>query len=76
MGKGKGAISRYGSRVPQNHNLLEFTGFNLHEVARLKKILSNKINIPLKITSLFFKKKNTIIYKKNENFFSLRRYHN
>jgi ribosomal protein L16/L10AE len=76
MGKGKGALSRYCSRVLQNHNLLELSGFNLHDVQRLKKILSKKVNIPLKITSCFFKQKNTILNKKNENFFFLKKYQN
>lgn len=74
MGKGKGALSRYCSRVFQNHNLFEFSGFNLCELVRLKKILNKKINIPLKITSSFFVKKNTTINQKNENFFSIQRY--
>ena len=76
MGKGKGSLNRYCSRVLQNHNLLELSGFNLHEVNRLKKILFKKINIPLKITSCFFKQKNSILHKKNENFFFLKKYNN
>ena len=76
MGKGKGAISRYCARVLQNHNLLEFSGFNLHELLRLKKIFCKKTNIPLKITSSFFNQKNLILNKKNENFFSFKKYHN
>lgn len=76
MGKGKGALNRYCSRVLQNHNLFEFTGFNLCEIVKLKKILNKKINIPLKITSTFFKRKNTIINQKNENFFFLKKYFN
>lgn len=76
MGKGKGALNRYCSRVLQNHNLFEFVGFNLCELIRLKKILNKKINIPLKITSTFFENKNTVVGKRNENFFSLKKYHN
>ena len=75
MGKGKGALSRYCSRVLQNHNIMEFSGFNLHELKRLKSILNKKINIPLKITTSFFLCKNTIINKKNENLFSLKKYY-
>ena len=38
MGKGKGALNRYCSRVLQNHTLFEFSGFNLRELVNLKKI--------------------------------------
>lgn len=76
MGKGKGALSRYCSRVLQNHNLFEFSGFNLCELVRLKRILNTKVNIPLKISSNFFKSKSTIFSKKNENLFYLKRYYN
>jgi len=74
MGKGKGSLSRYCSRVLQNHNLFEFIGFNLCELVRLKKILNNKINIPLKINSSFFTNKSIIINQRNENFFFLQKY--
>ncbi len=75
MGKGKGALNRYCSRVFQNHNLFEFSGFNLCELRRLQKILNKKINIPLKITTSFFSTKNTIFNKRNENIFFLKRYY-
>ena len=55
MGKGKGALSRYCSRVLQNHSLFEFSGFNLREVLVLKKIFNKKVNIPTKINVDFFK---------------------
>lgn len=74
MGKGKGALNRYCSRVVQNHNLFEFCGFNLSEVLKLKKIFNKKINIPLKIISTFFYCKNTVFKKKNENLFTIRKY--
>ena len=30
MGKGKGSVARYCSRVLWNHNIFEFAGFNIH----------------------------------------------
>jgi len=74
MGKGKGTLSRYCARVLQNHNLLEFSGFNLSEVIRLKRIFNKKVHIPTKIHSSFFLNKNYKICEKNENLFSGRRY--
>jgi hypothetical protein len=75
MGKGKGALNRYCSRVLQNHNLFEFSGFNLCELRRLQKILGKKINVPLKITTSFFFSKSTIFNKKNENLFFIKIYY-
>jgi hypothetical protein len=75
MGKGKGALSRYCSRILHNHNLLEFSGFNLHEIFVLKKILKKKVNIPTKIIGDFFKNKNIIVDGRfNENFFFFKKY--
>ena len=77
MGKGKGALARYCSRIVQNHNLFEFSGFNLRELFRLKKIFKKKINIPLKIRGNFFDNKQ---YKfnggcsGNQNFFFFKKY--
>lgn len=74
MGKGKGTFSRFCSRVLQNHNLLEFSGFNLREVMVLKRIFKKKVNVPIKITSDFFKNKNYILSNINENFYFLKKY--
>jgi ribosomal protein L16/L10AE len=74
MGKGKGTLSRFCSRVLQNHNLLEFSGFNLREIMVLKAIFKKKVNIPTKIGSNFFKKNNYILSNLNENFFFLKKY--
>ena len=74
MGKGKGTLSRFCTRIFQNHNLLEFSGFNLRDIISLKKILKKKINIPTKINSNFFCNKQYIFCNKNENFFFYRRY--
>ncbi len=74
MGKGKGALSRYCSRVFQNHSLLEFSGFNLREVFILKKILKKKVSIPTKIIGSFFKNKNYFFADSNENFFFFTKY--
>ena len=54
MGKGKGALSRYCSRVFQNQNIFEFSGFNFKNVIRLKKIFNKKVNIPTTIHWSFF----------------------
>ena len=76
MGKGKGTISRYCSRIFQNHNLLEFTGFNLRELISLRKIFKKKIQIPTKIHSNFFLNKNYIFNLKNQNFFFFKKFKN
>lgn len=62
MGKGKGGLSRYCSRILKNHNIFEFAGFNFYELVFLKKIFKKKINIPIKILSNFFFKKNYTIH--------------
>lgn len=75
MGKGKGSLSRYCSRVFKNHNIFEFSGFNLKEVFFLKKIFKRKVNIPLKIYSNFFLRKTyKYTYNSVENFFFNRKY--
>ena len=74
MGKGKGALTRYSSRVKQNHNLFEFVGFNLKDLFKLKKIFLKKTNIPLKIYSNFFLNKYSKHYNKVENIFFFKRY--
>lgn len=74
MGKGKGALSRYCSRVLQNHNLLEFSGFNLREIFFLKKILKKKVNIPTKIISNFFVNKYYLFGNLSENLFAFKKY--
>ncbi len=74
MGKGKGALSRYCSRILQNHNIFEFSGFNLKEVFTLKKILKKKLNLPTKIIADFFKNNNYIYTQKNEKFFFFKKY--
>ena len=76
MGKGKGSLSRYCSRVKQNHNLFEFVGFNLQEIFSIKNIFKKKTNIPLKIYSNFFINKNFNIFSKNEIFFFFRFFKN
>jgi len=74
MGKGKGALSRYCSRILQNHNLLEFNGFNLREVFFLKKILKKKVNIPTKIIGNFFVNKYYLFDNLSENLFAFKKY--
>jgi len=71
MGKGKGTLARYCSRTFQNHSLFEFSGFNLHELFRLRKIFNKKVNIPIKIYSDFFINKH---YKFNQNNFGNQSY--
>ena len=76
MGKGKGALSRYCSRIKQNHNLFEFIGFNLRDLIKLKTIFLKKTNIPVKIQSNFFIQKGYNFKNKNENFFFFKKYKN
>lgn len=76
MGKGKGSLNRYCSRTYKNHNLFEFIGFNLKDLLSLKKIFKKKTNIPLKIGSQFFLNKSLVVYKKNQNLFSFKKYQN
>jgi ribosomal protein L16/L10AE len=76
MGKGKGALARYCSRILKNHNLFEFSGFNLKELFFLKKIFKKKVNIPIKIYSSFFLNKSyKYLFNKNEVFFFNKKYH-
>ena len=74
MGKGKGGLVRFCARILQNHNLFEFTGFNLKELFFLKKILKKKINIPFRIFGNFFINKSYRFIYKNENFFFFKTY--
>ena len=74
MGKGKGALARFCSRVFQNHNIFEFIGFNIKEVIFLKKIFKKKVNIPVKILGNFFLNKQYRYLNQIENFFYFKRY--
>jgi ribosomal protein L16/L10AE len=74
MGKGKGSLTRYCARILQNHNLFEFSGFNLSEVFKIKKIFKKKVNINTKIYSNFFLNKQYIYSCKNQYFFFFKRY--
>lgn len=77
MGKGKGSISRYCSRILKNHNVFEFSGFNLKELFFLKKIFKKKINIPVTLYSTFFlNKQYKHSYNRMENFFFNKKYNN
>lgn len=76
MGKGKGALNRYCTRISQNHNLFEFSGFSLNELSRLKKIFQKKVKIPVKINSNFFINKNYLYKANNENFCFFKKYKN
>lgn len=64
MGKGKGSVSRYCSRVLYNHNLFEFIGFNPNEIISLKKVFLKKLNIPVVVIGSFFEKTNLSFNKK------------
>ena len=74
MGKGKGSLVRYCSRVLQNHNIFEFSGFNLIEVIFLKKIFKKKVSIPTNIIGSFFLKKSYKYTTKNQKWFFFKNY--
>jgi ribosomal protein L16/L10AE len=74
MGKGKGSVVRYCSRICRNHNLFEFTGFGIVELMSLKRVFSKKIQIPLKIHTNFFFRKSYNIGSCVEKFFFFKRY--
>jgi ribosomal protein L16/L10AE len=74
MGKGKGTIARYCSRVLQNHNLFEFSGFNINELISLRKIFNKKVGIPIKINTSFFSNKSYKYTNLSEKFFIFRKY--
>lgn len=76
MGKGKGTLSRYCARVLQNHNLFEFSGFNIKELLVLKKIFNKKVPIPVTIFCSFFSKKNYKTTSGTEAFFFFKKYSN
>jgi len=69
MGKGKGAFSRFCSKIYQNHNLLEFSGFSIKELIFLKKIFLFKVPIKLNINCSFFLKLNKQVNVSSEYFF-------
>lgn len=74
MGKGKGKVARYCSRTLKNHNLFEFSGFNIRELFLLKRFFNKKINIPVKIYSDFFVKKSYFYVDGSEKFFFFKKY--
>jgi len=74
MGKGKGSVARYCSRILKNHNLFEFAGFNIKELLLLKAIFLKKVQIPVKLYTNFFFKKNYILGGSSEKFFFFKRY--
>lgn len=76
MGKGKGSVARYCSRIWQNHNLFEFRGFNVGDVYKLKKLFRKKLNIPISIHTNFFITKHTRYHtNKVEMVFTNRKYY-
>ncbi len=76
MGKGKGSVARYCSRVWQNHNLFEFRGFNVGDVYKLKTLFQRKLKIPISIYTNFFITKYTKYHvNKVEMTFTTRKYY-
>lgn len=69
MGKGKGSLIRYCSRILKNQNIFEFIGFSFKEINILKKSFRIRVGIPLIIYSSFFKNKQYVFNGVNENFF-------
>ena len=76
MGKGKGSFTRFCIRIFQNHNIFEFSGFNLRELFTLKKIFKKKVKIPITINCNFFLNKQYKYAGNNENFFFFKKYKN
>jgi len=74
MGKGKGAIARYCSRILQNHNVFEFVGFSLKNLLFLKKIFKKKVNLTIKINSNFFLNQNYKVGVVVEKHFFFKKY--
>lgn len=69
MGKGKGKLVRYCSRILSHHSIFEFSGFSITNLNKLKVLFLKKLNTPINIFSKFFSNKQLKFYKKNENFF-------
>ena len=76
MGKGKGTPLRFCSKTLQNHNIFEFSGFNLKHLNVLKKIFKKKVNLPTTILCSFFKNKYYNHSNGNENNFYFKKYKN
>lgn len=74
MGKGKGSLARYCSRVLQNHNIMEFLGFSYREIMTLRKIFFKKVKIPVKIYSNFFLEKHHFVCGKLESNMNIKKY--
>lgn len=74
MGKGKGSVARYCSRILKNHNIFEFTGFNMYELISLKRVFLKKIQIPVRIYTNFFIRKGYVYNGISEKFFFFKRY--
>lgn len=74
MGKGKGSIVRYCSRVFQNHNILEFLGYSYRDILILKKIFLKKVNIPIKVYSNFFIERHSFVNGRLESNINIKKY--
>ena len=68
MGKGKGSLVRYCSRILKNQNIFEFIGFTFREIKPLKRLFKIRVGMPMILYGNFFKNKQYILNGLNENF--------
>ena len=68
MGKGKGSLVRYCSRILKNQNIFEFVGFSFKEIKFLKRLFRIRVGMPITLYSNFFKNTQYVFNNMNENF--------
>ena len=68
MGKGKGSLVRYCSRILKNQNIFEFIGFSLKEIKFLKRLFRIRVGMPITLYSNFFKNKQYVFNGMSESF--------
>ena len=72
MGKGKGKISRYVMRVGGNFTILEFYGFSVSHLLKIKTVFNYRLRMRLFLFSSFFLKKNIFFFKKSEKNYNIK----
>ena len=74
MGKGKGSFIRYCARIKQNHILLEFSGFGINYLLKMRNVFFKKTNIPVLLYTNFFSRKHHLGFEYLEQFFCFIKY--